>query len=315
MKSLQDLKQEILDGKINNFYVFFGEDYGLRHHYINKLSQSFNKVRVLDSYQQVQQSTSGVGLFKTHDLLIVYNDETFAKLNELSLTRFIDRIKDDTIIMVYETELVNTNLFKHFSNYITQFPTVKDNIAQEFVESELNLTLHSKVEMAYNCNNNYNTILIESDKVKNYSKAQNISQQTAYNDLSNLGQLCIKYPQYRVDDLMDDVLSKNNQSMTYWYQVITDIYSDQFWMLLNYVFINYLIAYFIVRYGRWEGSTRAYNCKLPWYRIKQLRDRQIPYTFDELLYKANMVAELDEDVKFNRIQQEDAFNRFLCLIY
>ena len=30
MKSLQDLKQEILDGQINKFYVFFGEDYGLR---------------------------------------------------------------------------------------------------------------------------------------------------------------------------------------------------------------------------------------------------------------------------------------------
>lgn len=315
MKSLQDLKQEILNGQINKFYVFFGEDYGLRHYYIHKIKESFNKLRVLSSYEGVQQSTSGIGLFSTHDLIVIYNDEAFAKLSEFALNRFISRLKDDTIIMVYENELINTNLFKHFSEYITQFPTVKDNIAQEFVESQLKLTLHSTVEMAYNCDNNYNIICLESDKVKNYAQAKNINEQTAYEDLNVQGQLCVKYPEYRVDDLMDDVLAKNTKNMLYWYQVITELYSEQFWMLLNYVFTNYLIAYFIVRYGRWQGSTRAYNCNLPWYRIKQLRDREIPYTYTELLEKANKVAELDEAVKFNRIQQDDLFNKFLCLIF
>ena len=41
MKKLEDLKKELLDNKVNKFYVFYGEDFGIRKHYINKISTYF----------------------------------------------------------------------------------------------------------------------------------------------------------------------------------------------------------------------------------------------------------------------------------
>ena len=37
MKSLKQLKEEILNNDIKNFYVFYGPDSGIKEHYINKL--------------------------------------------------------------------------------------------------------------------------------------------------------------------------------------------------------------------------------------------------------------------------------------
>ena len=37
MKKLEDLKQDLIDGRLRKFYVFYGEDYGIRKHYINKI--------------------------------------------------------------------------------------------------------------------------------------------------------------------------------------------------------------------------------------------------------------------------------------
>ena len=41
MKNLKDLKEDILANKINKFYVFYGEDFGLRKHYIDYLSKKY----------------------------------------------------------------------------------------------------------------------------------------------------------------------------------------------------------------------------------------------------------------------------------
>ena len=42
MKSLKDLKDDILHKKFNKFYVFCGDDYGLRHHYIQEIKKYFD---------------------------------------------------------------------------------------------------------------------------------------------------------------------------------------------------------------------------------------------------------------------------------
>ena len=47
MKKLEDLKKELLQDKVNSFYVFYGEDFGIRKHYINKISTYFNNLFML----------------------------------------------------------------------------------------------------------------------------------------------------------------------------------------------------------------------------------------------------------------------------
>lgn len=315
MTPLKDLKENILAGKLNHFYVFYGPDSGLRHHYISKISESYDIVRSLPSMEGISASSRGSGLFKTSQLSIVYNDLEFAKWKTSSLLKYITSLTEDCIILVYEEELGSSNLFKNFSQYITYFPTVQDNIALEFVDSEVSLSLESKLELARNCENNYSNICLESDKIKNYAQAKGINEQIAYDNLKLENQLLYKYPDYNPRDLMNDILQGDFQQLGYWCTVINKLYSDKFWIMLNSIFTDYLIAYCIQSEGnKYKGSSKAYNLGLPWGRTKEIRDFVMPYDSEYLFETAMKVADLDLKVKSGQISQDKLFDYFITII-
>lgn len=314
MKNLKDLKEEILQNVIHKFYVFYGEDYGIRKHYINKLSTFFQETRTIDSMELIANQQRGSGLFSVKTLYIIHGDIVFARKKSNYIQSAINKLKDDCVILVYESEIPNSSLFKEFSDYITYFPVVQDKIAYQFIDSEVKLSMDSKKELAYNCKNNYNNILLEADKIKNYAQAKNVSYQVAYEELQHNGQLLYEYDTFNMNDFMNDVLKGNFKNMDYWATLITKRYKDEFWMGLSFIFTDYLIAYYIVKYGKYDGSTKAYNSGLNWGRIKTIREFVIPYSAESLLETANDVADLDSQIKFGKLQPEDLFDRFLCTI-
>lgn len=250
MKKLQDLKQEILEGKINNFYVFYGEDYGIRKHYIDKLSTFFPSTITADKFEDIRDIIVSKSLFSIKRLIVIYDDRNFAKSSNEVISTFIKRLKDYCVIFVYEEELPNTNLFKNFSDYITYFPIVQNNIALEFVEGEVSILQSNKEELIKNCENNYNNILLESNKIKNLSQAENITQENAYESLNLKGQLLEKYDEFNSNLFMNDVLSGLFTNIPYWFEIVNNNESnkDKFYFSLTSMLLDSLIAYLIVKY-------------------------------------------------------------------
>lgn len=314
MKKLQDLKQEILDGQINNFYVFYGEDYGIRKHYINKLSTFFKQTIVVDSCEDVVNMTVSKNLFHIKKLVIIYGDMTFPKNSHRAIETFIKRLVDYCVILVYETALPNTTLFKDFSDYITYFPVVENNIAVEFVDGELNLLQSNKEQLAKNCSNNYNNILLESDKIKNYAQVKEMTEENAYEELEIKNQLLEEYDDFNVSLFMCDILTGVTENIPYWVTVVKTKCIDKFYYSLTYMFYDLLIAFLIRRYGRQEGGRRAYNYGLPWKRIKEIRELNIVYTADVLLDIAYNIAGIDNEVKTGKLQKENIIDYIITFV-
>lgn len=314
MKKLEDLKTELLNDQVNSFYVFYGEDYGIRRHYIQKISTYFKQVRYLDNCELITNLTMSKSLFRIKQLLIVHSDLEFCRQSETFINTFIHRLGTDyTVILVYEEPLENTTLFKKFGDYITYFPVVQDAIAKEFVESELNLFNDSIENLAYDCGNVYNNILLESDKIKNYASANNLSEQNAYESLYNKQQLLNKQEEFSSYIFMNDILLGNFSNVAYWTSIIRSN-PDKFFISLTSIFYDYLIAGLIKKYGKWDGSSRAYNYGLPWGRAKTIREFNIPYTEEQLFDTAYKVAELDSNVKFGLLNRDNIIDKFISLV-
>lgn len=312
MKKLEDLKTEILNNKINNFYVFYGEDFGIRKHYINKISETFGGSIYLNDYNEVSSMTVTKGLFTIKKLLVIYNDQEFLKLNDKQLATFIERLNKYTVIFDYDT-LAETYI-KKFDNYCTYFPEVETIIATEFIEDEVNLINKDKNNLAYNCENNYSNILLECDKIKNYAEYSNLSQQNAYENLEIQKQMIKRVDEFDCNAFMDDVLTNNRDRISYWSELITKNYNDEFWYNLNRIFIDFIIAYYIKAYGVYKCGSILYNLGLPWIRTKHLRELPIVYSKEYLLELANSVAGLDKKVKQGRIANTDVFDRFINML-
>lgn len=314
MKMLENLKKDILNNKIESFYVFYGEDYGIRKHYIDKLKTYFDRVTVVDSCEDISNSIVAKSLFKLKELYIVYNDEEFAKLSKMKIQTFINRLKDKTLILIYEEPLDSSVLFKEFSSYITYFPVVQDNIALEFVDSEMKLMEESKKDIIFDCKNNYNNILMEADKVKNYAEAKSLSEQNSYESLRLKQQTLDEMEPFRSDIMMNDILSGNFNNIGYWLNICKKKDLERFFISLTSIFNDFLIAYYILEYGYYKGSSLAYEIGLPWGRIKRIRDLHIPVSKEYLIDCAYKVAELDKFMKLGKINKDELVDYFVSLI-
>jgi len=314
MKNLKDLKEDILNNKIEKFYVFYGEDYGLRHHYIQEIGKHFDKIDpVYDMENFVKQQTGG-GLFKKKRLLVAHGEVDFAKQKPFQIQSFISKLVDDTFILCFEQELPSTTLWKDFNDYITYFPIVDDKISLQFVDSELSLNQKSKEELAGNCLKNYNNILLEADKIRNYAQAKGISEQAAYDILDDKQQLLYEYEEFHSYNLMNDLLKGNINSLSYWHNVVKANFQEEFWIAMESIMNDYIIAYLIVQNGRFNGGNKAYDLGLPWFRIKMIRDFAIPYSAQYLLETAFKISKLDNDIKTGKIEKEKLFDYFMCCI-
>ena len=314
MKKLEDLKKEVVSKDIRNFYVFYGEDYGIRKHYINEIGKSFKRTIYLDTYNDVQNYSSGMSLFDSgKKLLVIYNDEEFMKLKVNIIQQFIEGIKDCSVIFVYEVIPETSFLFKDFDQYITYFPEVQDNIGKEFVNAELKVMTTDAETIASNCNNNYNMILLETDKIKEYAQASNITDNGAYETLDLKDQLTKKIDVFDAGAFMIDVLTDNKRNIPYWYQVVkNDV--DKFFSSLTFMFNDFLIAGLLSRYGTYKGGKIAYENKLSWTRTKILRELYINADAEYLFDTAYMVACIDMEVKSGKLERDKVIDYFFSSV-
>ena len=315
MKKLEDLKNELLNNKLEKFYIFYGEDCGIRKHYIQKISSFFeNEPEYLDSYNAIKVSGIVSSLFGADaQLAIIYNDEEFLKLNQDEIQKFINNLKDYTCIFVYETMDTNLKIFEWFGQYITYFPVVQNNIAQEFVKDEIQLAPTDIELFATNCGNNYNAILIESDKIKEYSESKNVSNQVAYDTLKIKNQLLEVIDEFDVNEFMNDILLHKTANYEYWYVVIQSD-ADKLYRALPIIFNDYLIAGLIKQYGKYDGSSAAYQCKLSWVRAKTIREFKLDYDCTYYYNCAYNVACLDADIKSGAITKDKLIDYFYAEI-
>jgi len=318
MRKLEDLKTDLLANKVDKFYVFFGEDVGIRKHYIDKISTYFQQKFTADTWYDIKPIVTSKSLFTIKQLLLVFNDEDFASQKSDDVKKFIDRLNYDfTCIFIYDNpEFDKTNLFKNFEDYCTEFQAVQPNIAKEFVESELtSLNDDDEDELAYNCENLYSNILLEADKIKNYQNYTGISQQGAYETLRNKNQLLYKTRAFSSNEFMNSVLQGNYTNIAYWCEIaMQEENQDTFFKYLIAMFNDFLIAGLCKKYGKFDGSSRAYNYKLSWGRAKTIRDLNL--IFDDKYYFdcAYMVAEMDSLVKKGRLERNKLVDYFLTKV-
>jgi len=315
MRKLEDLKSSLLKDEVDKFYVFYGDDFGIRKHYIEKLGSYFSQVTYLNSWTDIKDMISVKSLFNIRQLILVYDDTDFAKQDVGVIKSFIDSINNEWYCCVFiydDVDFIKSSLYKNFDAFVTEFPAVQTNVAEEFVESVLNIPDNYKNELAVNCNNLYNNILLEADKIKNYADALNISQQQAYEDLMLKNQLLIHQVDFECDDFMNAVVTGNYKVLAYWCDVVTQYEEyDMFFYSITRMFNDFLICGLVKKYGEYDGSSRAYNYGLPWGRAKLLRTFNLPFDADYYFDSAFKVAEIDELVKSGRILKQNIINYFI----
>ena len=320
MKKIETLKADLLKDKVEFFYVFYGEDFGIRRHYIDKLSTYFDKRYLAESYLEIQPTVMTKSLFSQKQLFVVSNDDEFASRSKTDINNFVSRLhnKDYCCVFVYDNpKFESTNLFKYFEDYCTEFQAVETKIAREFVKGELDSIPVTDVEdLAFNCDNLYSNILLEADKIKEYQEGAGVSQRGAYESLKVKEQLLKKAVEFDSREFMNCVIEGNFIRIADFCKLVDDEDGQgSFFKYLTAMFNDFIIAGLCRKYGKFDGGSRAYNSyKLPWYRIKEIRELNLVYPDTYYFECAYKLAGMDFLIKKGRLDRNNLMNYFLSSV-
>ena len=164
--TIQDIQKQIISKQLDNVYIFVGEEIAIEKIYINKLAQINDmQIEYVDSYIQIKNRLKSTNLFNETKLYVVIDDNEFTKA-ELIWGQLDYLESPNIIVFKYNTLDKRSKFYKHYENKIVEFNKLSDDVLTHYIQKEIPLNNENCKKLINICNNNYNQILLEIDKMK-----------------------------------------------------------------------------------------------------------------------------------------------------
>lgn len=312
MKSLIDLKSELVNNEVNHIYVFTGEEFKIRSIYVEKICEIVGKYQFMDSMESLYKELSKKPLFRIKTAYICYGDNDYLKQSDKVYEKLISKVKDNVVVLVFETIEERSKFFKFFDEYITIFNRVSDDIAVKYVNKQCHVPLKIAQEIAFNCNNSYNNIINEMDKYQ-YVEQEKDHTIDALTYAYQMGIMNKRDEVPSPKEFADAFIQRDRHSLGRYVSILEDKETDMLYYLSE-LYQTFQIALFIKRYGKWNGGTEAYNAGLYWGRVKEVREFNILYNQNDILDILKCIKQLDDDIRIGRIANNLALSWLIGVI-
>lgn len=206
-----ELKKSISDKKVLPLYVFTGTEVAIMDIYINKIFDMYDgDVISADSLSSIVSRLKSNSLLTSKSCLYIIRDDKAV----LSADKIWDSLKTGTfqnknsIIFVFNNLDKRGKFFKAFSDYIVSFEPLSADILIKYVNKDLSISKDRALELISICQNNYNRLLLEIDKIQCLANFRNCSHNEAYDACISEHSFYIP-PEGEVFDLLNAILMKD----------------------------------------------------------------------------------------------------------
>lgn len=179
---IKDLKEELLNKKTRNYYVFIGDELALQDIYIDKIKEisGLELVRSIDVksiYNKLTQKT----LFKAKPTLyVVRNDDEFYKSNAWKTLLKEKDFKGNILILLYSGVKKTTEFCKAHEKVLTSFDLIGESLLKNRLHATTGMNLDYCADVVKVCGGNYGRIKNELYKIGVFAAANGYTWQSAY---------------------------------------------------------------------------------------------------------------------------------------
>lgn len=301
--NLAELKSKIVTNDIPKFVIFTGPETGIMDIYLknikDKLKYQFHK---LETVADVFRYCSGNSILKTNKLFLVVDDLSFLK-NEDAWKNIVNVLGTNKLILKYHNYDARLSFWKKFETETVIFNRLSSNILANHLSKEFDISIDNCLKLACNCDNDYVRCQLELDKVINYAKSKNISNETSFDECYN-SSLCLDI-NADVFDFINSVLTKNYKKMFILYDSLKRSNESvvKLLSLLYNGFKNVLIAQTISNPKNIQQNTglNYYN----YVKAKEMSGYYSNVTIENLLY---VIMYLEQGIKSGQIEDDIAID-------
>lgn len=311
---LTALKHQIVNHKLDNVYIFTGDEVFVRNTYIKKIAEvSGLSIVYEDSVKMVVPKLYSNSMLQSNHCYVVFEDVDFFEAEKYWDTVF-NAVQRDMLILVYANIDKRSKFYKTYSDIITVFEPLSEDILIKYIQHDIDLSKDNCKQLISICENNYSRILLELDKIKNYKEAM-----VGDCDINNVFYILLQDKAIYVspeDDVFKFVDAVCIGDVTESFRCADDYKKLQKSPLafISLLYNNMKQMLQVLSSGGLSTSDISRITGLSPWLINQIGNKLGAYTVGELVQAIRLLYKVDSDVKSGKIDQDIAIDYVLVNI-
>ncbi len=297
MISLVQLKKDIKNNNLDNFYIFEGEEIGILNMYINQMGKTVIRADEVENIWR-RLTTSSISM-ESGLVFVVRGDKKFIGLEKV-WTNIQSKIKNGILILVYDSLDKRSKFYKQFEDRIVMFEKMTKEQLLHYCKKHLKSVNDSILNhLIYLCNNDYSRVENEIDKIKRLNQPVTV-------------------------DLLEDLIIPPRESTPFTF--IDSLIVGDYWgtindltnllnndesgvMLLGLMYTNFRNAVLVVGNPKGQSGVNGY--------IASKLSNNLAYTPEQLLSVLRIIQDCEFGIKVGKYDEKFAVMyatmRILCV--
>ena len=313
---LHELQQQIISKSLDKLYIFYGEEVGIMDVYLNKIYSivNANVVRV----ETVQEAYVKMGQKKLSGgprCFVVRDDKEFFKNDKVWNKVFgLVNNSSDFLILVYSSMDKRSKFYKQNTDKLTEFEKLSAEMLAKYIQKELtDVDTQTAVRLAEVCECNYNRIMLECDKVKNYvhGKQSELLQDGLYDDSLSYGNAIyrllekgiIYQPIGDITFKFTDAILTRNFSETAKYLRQARLKAEPEIMVLSILYNGFKQILMVQGLGK-DQSEPVKRTGLTAWQVKMAKEKQGHYSISELVNALKVIRFAEKGIKTGQLETD-----------
>lgn len=313
---LHELQQQIISKTLDKLYIFYGEEVGIMDVYLSKIYSvvSADVVRV-ETVQEAYNKMSQRRLSGGPRCFVVRDDKDFFK-NDKVWNKVFTQVNNssDFLILIYSSMDKRSKFYKQNTDKLTEFEKLSPDMLAKYIQKELSgVDAQTAAHLAEVCECNYNRIMLECDKVKNYvhGRQSGLLQDGLYDDgLSYTNAIykllrdgIIYQPIGDITFKFTDAILTRNFADTAEYLRQARLKAEPEIMVLSILYNGFKQILMVQGLGK-DQSEPVKRTGLTAWQVKMAKEKQGHYTISELKNALQVVRFAEKAIKTGQLDAE-----------
>lgn len=141
MRSIQDVGLEILSNNPAKFYIFLGDEYGVKQTYIDKLKDFYGQFEEIDSVQSFVSMMKSKRLIPLDPKLYIsrYDEGFLSSLDATTQDTFNHLRIIGTLVCIYQQPKHSSKLDKYLPDYCVSIDNISPTFKSKYLHSDFNI--------------------------------------------------------------------------------------------------------------------------------------------------------------------------------
>lgn len=305
--TIQELKIQIVDNKIDNLLIFYGDEYMVQKLYVQKIAEvTQSDVQAISNIIDIKEYALN-GLIDNKWCFVCTDSQELLKSSNLEreFEKISQILGENTLILQFTKMDKRSKLYNYVKDMAVEFSALHPLVLEKYLMKAADIQQPTAKKLSEICEYDYGRCLLELDKVKHYSTGQ---LDRSFKELLDKGVIYAP-PGDKIFDFVGAVLSRNTRLAFELLDKCKDIGEPSLRLLLVlFTNIRHLLQVQACKANIQETTG------LSTWEIRNVQSYQGVYRNSELVKAMTLIQKAESGIKMGKIDEQIAVEYVLVNI-